>query len=108
MVCSYDFLIAEQFFNWMDTDCLLQQSFDHLKEQLFFCFEGWVFLILVGPRLATFLLLKEATRSKNIQTFGQVLGPVLGPILGTLFVIFSFQGPKIEPQKWAPKLGPKI
>ena len=33
LVCSYDFLIAEQFFNWMDTDCLLQQSFDHLKEQ---------------------------------------------------------------------------
>ena len=94
MVCSYDFLIAEQFFNWMDTDCLLQQSFDHLKEQLFFCFEGWVFLILVGPRLATFLLLKEATRSKNIQTFGQVLGASFGTNFGDTFCHFFFPGSK--------------
>ena len=76
----------------MDTDCLLQQSFDPLKEQLFFYFEGWIFLILVGPRLTTFLLLKEATHSKNIQTFGQVLGANFGTNFGTNFgdVFLSF------------------
>ena len=88
MVCSSDFLIAGQFCSWMDTDCLLQQSFNHLKEQLFFCFEGWVFLILVGPRLTTFLLLKEATHSKNIQTFGQVLGTNFGTNFGDTVLSF--------------------
>ena len=104
LVCSSDFLIAEQFCSWMDTDCLLQQSFDHFKEQLFFCFEGWVFLILVGPRLTTFLLLKEATHSKNIQTFGQVLGANFGTNFGDTFLSCFLS----RSQNWAPKMGFKI
>ena len=87
---------------WLFAPAIFRPS----QRKYFFCFEGLVFLILVGPRLATFLVLKEATHSKNIQTFGQVLGANFGTIFWEHFlVIFLSRVLKLIPknglQNWA-------
>ena len=83
LVCSFDFRsIAEQFFSWMDIDSLLQQSLTISKNQFIFLLcAGWVFLVLVGPGLATFFL-EECNGS--VPTF-RFLGPILDSIFGDQF-----------------------
>ena len=78
--------------------------FRPFQRTIIFLLWGVGFSYFSGPRLTTFLLLKEATHSKNIQTFGQILGANFGTNFGYTFLSFFIS----RYQNWAPKMGFKI
>ena len=78
----------------METDSLLQQSFDHLKEQLFFCFEGWVFLALLG--LGNLFAVEGCNGS--VPTFAHFWGSIFGPWKEKMTKSVPKIGPKTGPQ----------
>ena len=107
LVCSFDFLVAEQFFSWMGTANLLQQSSTISKNQKNFLLRGCKYFR--GHWVGNLFALEGGNAFEKYSNFWSGFGSQFwDPFLGTLSCHFSFQGPKIDPQKWTPKLGLKI
>ena len=94
LVCSFDFLVAKQFFSWMGTANLLQQS-STIKNQ-FFCFEGVSLSYFCGPWVGNLFAFKEATHLKIFELLIRFWEPILGPVLVTLSRLFPLKGSKFN------------
>ena len=105
LVCSFDsdFLIAEQFsIGWRLTVC--SSNLSTISKELFFCFEGWVFLALLGLGLAIFLLLKDAMGVFQLSDFW---AQFWSPFLGLNFWTLERKNDKKCPQNWSQNWPPK-
>ena len=71
LVCSFDFLVTEQFFSWMGTVNLLQQSSTILKELINVRLQGCKFFLFLWALGWQPLFLKNAMgKRSNFQIFG--------------------------------------